>query len=512
MRWLFRLSVVLILCLIGIALPTVVAQAECVSWGIELNPEHGPPGTEVEVSGHDFAKATPVDIYYGGTLIVTGKTDRSGAFTLRFTVPERPRGPYEVKATVGTTVALTYFNIDPGLIVTPAQGPVGTSVTVEGKGFAKDEEDIELYFDGQLIESGIKADAKGSWETTFQIPQATRGEHKLDAQGAVSKSFEVKDAIFRVTAEISIDKSSGIVGDTVTVTGSRFSPYEKNIQILFDGQAVATGIKANSKGEWQASFVVPDMPTGEYSVTARGEQTRKEDLSALSFEIKPNIVLSATQGHVGMDLTVTGYGFAANQDVVITYDGVPVTTDMTNDQGSFMVSFLVPASQHGQHKVAAGYAANENHANAMFTMEAEPPPTPKLISPANRSRLGLMGTVTPTLEWSAVSDDSGVSYNLQIATSDDFAPSGGFANPLVSLSGLTTTTYALNETQALPYGTYYWAVQAVDGAENAGDWSAAQSFRVGLLPQWAFIAIIAAIVALIVALVYFLIVSKRRYD
>jgi hypothetical protein len=517
------LLVVLTVCLVALALPAARAQGTCVPWDIELSPSSGPPGTDVTVYGHDFSAGKPVDIYYDGTLVIEGiETSATGEFTLTFTIPEGCTGHYEVLADVGHTKVHHYFTVKPGLTVSPEKGPVGTTVTVKGRGFAKNEEDIELmyYLDGsyQTIDRRIIANAQGSWERSFPIPSSTRGEHKLDAEGIESKLYEVEDAIFRVTAEISIDKSSGSVGESITMTGSRFGTNEKDIKILFDGEAVVTDIKANSKGEWEASFQVPEMPAGNHSVTAEGEWTKNEDIIALSFEIKPDIVLSPDEGHVGMDVTVTGHGFAASEDVDIMYEGSQVATAETNDKGSFKAGFSVPESQHGERLVAAWVTGGTNstadlraNASAIFIMESDPPPTPALISPANGSRLGLMGKVASTFEWSAVSDDSGVHYSLQIATSDNFAATGGFTDPVVSVSGLVETSYTLNETDALPYGTYYWIVQAVDGAENESGWTATRSLRVGFLPKWGLIAIIVAIVVLLIALIRTLIIRRRYY-
>jgi len=252
------------------------------------------------------------------------------------------------------------------------------------------------------------------------------------------------------------------------------------------------------------------MPTGEYSVTAEGQQTKKEDISELSFEIEPDIALSPDEGHVGTNLTVTGRGFATNEDVIITYDGSQVTTATTNDKGSFDVSFTVPESRHDEQLVIAGYGAG-NAANAIFTMESEPPEPPTPLTPVNKSRVGFMSEVTPTFEWSEVSDDSGVRYLLQIATSANVTATGEFVDPLVSVAGLVETSYTLEETEALPYGTYYWIVQAVDGAENESGETAVYSFRVGLLPLWGFIAIIVAIVVLLVALVRAFLVRRSIY-
>jgi hypothetical protein len=517
MRLLPRLAIALVICLTAVALPSMPAQAVCGGPAIQLSPGSGIPGTQLIVQGQHFDAGRYIDIYYDGTLMSEGsKTSGSGDFAISFTVPESCKGDHQILVEVGTSVGTikiqTYFYATPGLTVSPAQCPVGTNVTVTGHGFAKNEGSIELmyYTDEDTykrVGSDIKADANGSWTASFQIPTSTRGEHKIDAQGAVSQSYNVKDATFEVTSGLTIDKSSAGVGENITITGSRFAAYDKGIQILFDDQPVVTGIKADSQGDWEKTFEVPDMPTGNYTVTAEGELTPEEDINPLSFEIKPDIVLSPDQGYVGMNLTVIGYGFVAGKNVSIMYDGNQETTAATDDQGSFQASFPVPQSKHGEHQVTIGYSAG-GVANATFILESVPPDTPQLISPSDGSRVGVRGRITPTFQWSAVSDDSGVYYSLQIATSPDVTAAGNFSDPIISVTGLVGTSYTV--TEGLPHGTYYWIVQAVDGAENAGGWTAARSLRVGFLPLWAFIAIIVAVVVLVIVLIRAL-VRRRRY-
>jgi len=520
MKLLPRLVIVLVFCLLAIALPAAPAQAECVLWAIELSPESAPPGTEVTVYGHDFDADRPIDLYYDGVLVSEGsETDNNGEFYITFIVPEDCTGHYWVLARVGSSLGIVEADrllaVKPGLMVSPEKGPAGTNVTVKGRGFAKNEQGIELMYyrndNYETVERNISANANGSWERSFQIPASTRGGHKLDAKGAESSLYEVHDAVFRVTAEISIDKSSGIAGDTVTMSGSKFAAYEKGITILFEDQAIVIDIKANSEGEWEESFQVPKMPAGEYSITAEGEQTSKEDSGDLSFEIKPEFILSHDEGHVGMELTVTGRGFPAYEDVIILYDDSQVAIAETDDQGVFEVSFSVPESKHGEHVVRATESTNNTadlDISATFTMESNPPPIPEQISPADRGRLGFISEVAPTFEWSEVSDESGIAYyNLKIATSADFATS----SLIVSVTGLTGTSYTLQETETLPLGTYYWIVQAVDDAENESDWSANHSFRIGLLPRWGFIAIIAAAVVLLVLLIRALVIRRTIY-
>jgi hypothetical protein len=516
MRLLSRLLVIIVISLVATAQMAVPAQADDEPY-ITLSPSRGTPETDITVRGYYFLSNEWVDIYY-----YLDSTDRirvaevkatsaAISFTAYFPIPECCKGSYSVLATGDKgNSAYAVFTVKPGLTASPEEGPVGTNVTVAGQGFAKNEADIELYFSDELIAEDIAADANGSWNTSFQIPSSRKGNHEIDAQGDDSHLYEVEDAIFEVTPGISIDKSSGMVGDNLTVTGNGFVDDERDITIFFDDEAMVTEIRADERGYWEDSFEVPEITTGTYSVTAEGEWTKQRDIDALSFEIKAGILLSPDQGYVGMNLTVTGLGFAIDEDVSITYEDEERATATTDDKGSFEVSFPVPESPHGERQVTAT-DADQNMATANFTMESTPPPIPELISPPEGGRGGFVGKVTPTFIWEEVEDPSGVYYSLQIATSDNVTDTGEFADPIVSVAGLVGTNYTLEKTEALSYSTYYWIVQAVDRAENAGNWTAVYSFRAGLLPLGAFIAIIVAIVVLIGAAVYFFVIRRKTY-
>jgi hypothetical protein len=525
MRWLSGLLVILI-CLVAIALPAAPAQAQGAE--IYLSPTSGVPGQNVTVYGLNFtpSKNYYVDIYYDvngdgdwtdDEWMVDARTDNDGNFQVDFEVPSSYKGTHTILAREATSgyVAEADFSVKPGLTVDPEKGPVGTNVTVEGQGFAEGEESIELryYLDGNYttIAQNISADNNGSWNWTFPVPPSALGDHRIDAKGETSTFSAVKDATFEVTPAISLAESSGRPGENMTMTGNGFYPDDRYIKILFEGQEAQTEIiRADDNGYWQGNFEVPEMPIGTYNVTAYGDSTPKAAITALSFEIKPGLVLSPDEGHVGTDLTISGYGFPVNEDVNVTYDGSPIETVETDDNGSFdNVNFVVPESQHGERRVAAGDAAG-NNATAIFTMESVPPGTPELVSPSDGSRVGFIGRlVRPTFEWSEVSDDSGVYYSLQIAASSNVTTDGNFTDPLVSVTGIVGTNYTLEKT--LSYGTYYWIAQAVDGAGNAGNWTAARSFHAGVVPLWAFILIIVAIVAVIGTLVYFFIIRRRIY-
>jgi hypothetical protein len=390
---------------------------------------------------------------------------------------------------------------------------------VTGRGFADSESilDVRYYLAGsyQTVAESIPVGADGRWEASFEVPASTRGEHKIDAWGSQTIRAAVRPAVFELTPGITAGANSGSVGQSITMKGSGFAPDETNIRILLDGRAVRTGVTADFKGAWHSSFEVPEKPKGSYVLTAEGDSTWRRDVGELSFEIGPGIILSPAAGHVGIEVTVSGRGFAANKDVAIIYDGTQVTTVETDENGRFDISFLVPESASGDRTVKAIAADDPNGAaetgpnvSAVFAMESDPPPIPEPVSPTGR--VGVLYKATPTFVWSGVSDPSGVYYSLQMSASKEATSTGALVDPIVSKEGLTVTSYTL-ETGALPFGRYYWVVRAVDGAENASGWSEVHSFRVGLLPKWGFIAAIVALVLLALVLIRMAIIRRTYY-
>jgi hypothetical protein len=528
MRWISRPLIVLIVCLVAVSLP--ISPTQAAEPVIGLSPDDGVPGVLLRVTGYNFTPESWVDVYYyldGSRIRVAEiETDDDGDFRVDFEVPESYTGDHDVYAEDEDGLdASDVFTVQPGLTISPSEGPVGTNVTVTGHGFAQDEEGIELLYyvngDNELVADGIQADEDGRWEASFPVPVSSRGNHKIDARGSESELQDVQDTGFEVAPVITIvdpvsgspiEDPSGSPGEDITMAGSGFEGGERDITILFDGEETDTNpdiIRADDSGHWQATFEVPQGIKGTYSVTAEGEWTPREDVGALSFEMRPGLVLSPNHGHVATELTVTGGGFPANKAVVITYEDSHVGAAETGSTGSFEVGVVVPESQHGQRQVTAEDTGG-NIATAFFTMESTPPDRPDPISPDDGDSAGFIGGVRPTLEWSAVSDDSGVRYNLQIARGNNVT-AGGFADPVVSVTDIVGTNYTLGRTEALAYGTYYWIVQAVDGADNESGWTAARSFHAGRLPLWAFVLIIVAIVAGIGTAVYFFVIRRRVY-
>ncbi len=210
-------------------------------------------------------------------------------------------------------------------------------------------------------------------------------------------------------------------------------------------------------------------------------------------------------------------GLPANSAVTVTYD---TTTKGTGTTCLMHVAAITFAATHTQtahtadHQVCVVF--DSTTLTEIFVMESTAPAKPTLRSPLSGTRIGLLGKQTPTLSWSVTEDPSGVSYGLQISATPDFS------QILISKSGLVAQgsaiivsssgpemTYTLSEAEALPFGTYYWRVKAVDGAMNDSGWSASNTFKSGLLPTWALILVIVLAAILVAALIYVLIIRDR---
>src|SRR2546426_1440772 len=95
------------------------------------------------------------------------------------------------------------------------------------------------------------------------------------------------------------------------------------------------------------------------------------------------------------------------------------------------------------------------------------PPAPTLLAPA----AGASVQEPFTISWSAVTDPSGIAgYNWQVSASSSFSP--------VVLLNSTNPGVTSDTISGLANGTYFWRVQAVNGAFQQGAWSPGQSFTV----------------------------------
>jgi hypothetical protein len=262
-----------------------------------------------------------------------------------------------IMLTLVLALVLVVFGVSSGVVqaagyitITPASGPSGTPVTVYGYGFTSGES-ANITFDGTTVASGISV-GSGTWSYTITIPTAATGSHTIGAVGSISGS--VTGVTFTVmSSTITLSKTSGSPGTSVTVTGSGFRASD-TVAVTFDGTTVKSGIPADSLGNWSTTITIPAATAGSHIIGASGSTTGS--VSGVSFTVLGGaLTLSRTSGPPGTSITISGTGFGASETgIAVTFDGTVVTSGITaNGVGAWSGTFTVPASVAGPHTIGA---------------------------------------------------------------------------------------------------------------------------------------------------------------
>lgn len=125
------------------------------------------------------------------------------------------------------------------------------------------------------------------------------------------------------------------------------------------------------------------------------------------------------------------------------------------------ISGLADGEYHIRARAVDSSGLEGRDAIAAFRLKARPEP-PFASSPAPR---GKVRANEVALEWTANPDASG--YRVQIAEDDSFR------NPVRNESGVRDTRYVLS---GVKFGSYFWRIASIKGANDNGPWGDAQAF------------------------------------
>ncbi len=87
---------------------------------ISINPNSGPVGTSVTVTGNGFAHNSNVTINFDGSTVATIASNSNGEFSVNFNVPlSTSKGDHTIKAIQGSNSASKTFNVTSSLAILP---------------------------------------------------------------------------------------------------------------------------------------------------------------------------------------------------------------------------------------------------------------------------------------------------------------------------------------------------------------------------------------------------------
>ena len=195
-------------------------------------------------------------------------------------------------------------------------------------------------------------------------------DHWLDTNSTINPrpvsitSNQTITAVF-VNKALTLSPSWGLVGTTVTATGTTFSPSHA-ITLTYDGTALITSpstITSNSTGGFSATFQVPTSTAGTHQVQATdGTNTYSALFTVASGS--STISLNTNTTNIGDGIRITGTNFSPSSQITLTYDGYPFVQNSTNDDstpstvktdssGNFVAIIATEHSVTGIHTISA---------------------------------------------------------------------------------------------------------------------------------------------------------------
>ncbi|MDD5287529.1 MAG: hypothetical protein PHY28_00220 [Dehalococcoidales bacterium] len=453
-----------------------------------ITPDSGAIGTDISVQGKGFLASTAITLLYNDldvtTVPATTTSNTSGSFTTTFKIPAGSGGSHQLVISDGTNQIEAALTTTASFSINPQNTSVGGEIQATGTGFIADQP-VNIYL-GEVLVRNVSADANGSFTTRFVVPPISSGNYVVKASDGSSDTA----AQLSVSVEANLSAASGLIGSAVTISGTGFSGM---VYVKFDGVEVSRKA-AEANGSFSITFNVPAGKAGNHVITASdGHNTITEN-----FAVTVEATLTQSTGPLGMPVTMTGSGFSGA--IIIGFDGSEIAQTNSDERGAFSATFNIPVSKAGNHTIVA--TDKTNIIETTFTVESNPPPVSEPLLPASDTK----AKAQAQFDWSDVSDPSGISYVLEIATSKTFTAD----SIVLQKVNLTESTYTLTKAEKLVSSKkdapYYWRVKAIDGASNEGNWTTASSFNVGFtfsgFPVWAIVllSIIGVLVILLVGI------------
>ncbi|MEK7813479.1 MAG: IPT/TIG domain-containing protein, partial [Candidatus Desantisbacteria bacterium] len=190
------------------------------------------------------------------------------------------------------------------------------------------------------------ADTRGWFSTTWTVDTQVYGTTTITVSGAsavASNIFNILSEVYRVTP------TAGTVGTIVTIQGTGYDAND-NITVSFGTNANIQQAAADTCGWFSTTFTVDTQPYGTTTIKAAGAGIATAENT---FFINHVIVyMTPNRATVGSIISMRGTGYAANQNVQISFGMTdPIANTTTDDRGMFEITWTVDSQTMGSKTV-----------------------------------------------------------------------------------------------------------------------------------------------------------------
>jgi hypothetical protein len=303
-----------------------------------ISPTSGIVGTQVTINGSGFqATKGSSTVNFGGTLSsVVSWSDSQ----IVVTVPASAlTGPVLVTVNgIGSNSDVLFTMPNPVITsLSPASGPVGAVVHINGSGFGTQT--------GNSVTFSPSAGASiVTWSDTqiaATVPSTATTGAVIVTVGGVSTPANI-DFTVPAPQVNSVSPTSGIVGSSVTINGSGFQTSKGTSTLVLNNTTASTT-------SWSDTQIVATVPSGATSgpavITVNGVSSNRDVMFTVPNPIINSV--SPTSGAVGTPVVINGTGFGSAQGSTSVRFGSEFASVAPASWSDTQISTTVPQTASG---------------------------------------------------------------------------------------------------------------------------------------------------------------------
>ncbi len=369
---------------------------------LALNVTTGRIGTAITLTATGFMASTTIQVAWSKGGICNGTTSVTGSFSCTFVIPAGTSGgPAVFTATdARRDNASATFLVTPVLAVSPASGPVGSTVTFNGTGFAPSAPANVTFAGGTVCNTTTTS--IGAFSCAFTLPPLPEGPVTFEGSSAGANST----VVFTVVPAVTLTPSFGPPGTKILIQGTGFTANSSTKVVAAPTLgAICTNLSI-ADGNFTCTYTVPiGTAGGNYTFTA----TDSANFNASALFVVSFLHAVPATGTVGTVITLSGAGFNPGISFIITWLGGTACSGTTTVNGTIAAcTYRLPPTPEGQYT---------------FT---------------GRDHTGLNASTIVTVEPSA----SAAPTSGPVGTVIDLSGTGYAANSTISGSGIGAATCA----------------------------------------------------------------------
>lgn len=325
-----------------------------------IAPFSGEAGVPVTITGTGFSKvASENSVSFNGSAATI--TEASSTQLVAIVPDVFTTGPVSVTVN-GRTVEGPVFTLSPPgtpiiYNISPASGPAGSNVVINGKNFDPSAGSNTVKFSGNVTATVLTASGE---QLTVRVPAgAQTGQLSVTKDGKTGLS-----PVFTVTAEAtpfiaSITPNPATRGGTLTINGGNFSANKNDIVVNTPQGDQLTVMTA---AENVITVTVPaEFPAGQKDI--RVNQSGRTSNSVPVFIAGQPVItsLSIDNGYPGTTVTITGNDFSDREsDHTVRFGNVTATIVDPGDLVLNVITVFVPDVPAGVHDLTVTLGNTSN--------------------------------------------------------------------------------------------------------------------------------------------------------